>query len=153
MQPIEIAWEILKAQLQKVKMQGAAREILMQHLMRSQTFFLQLWRDKLQGKFSALGHEHYDPQCKMELSTGCGSPRGYETSRLPHFLDTGRADDDEVVMLTRRRPFTPKNIPDTHFCERMSRPQWYIGLEGLGQLKNTTVISLVIEPLTFRLVT
>jgi hypothetical protein len=41
---------------------------------------------------------------------------GCETSRLPHFLDSRLTDGDEVVSPTRRPPFTPRKIPDTHFC-------------------------------------
>jgi hypothetical protein len=33
---------------------------------------------------------------------------GYETSRLPHFLDNRHTDGGEVVSLTRRSPFTPQ---------------------------------------------
>jgi hypothetical protein len=32
---------------------------------------------------------------------------GYETSRLPHFLDIRLTDGGKVVSLTRRPPFTP----------------------------------------------
>jgi hypothetical protein len=39
-----------------------------------------------------------------------------ETSRLPHFLDNRLTDDGEVGCLTRRPPFTPRNIRGAHFC-------------------------------------
>jgi hypothetical protein len=39
-----------------------------------------------------------------------------ETSRLPHLLDTLLTDGSETVSLTRRRAFTPRKIPGTHFC-------------------------------------
>jgi hypothetical protein len=39
-----------------------------------------------------------------------------KTSRLPHFLDNRLTDGGEFVSLTRRLPFTPKNIPGTNFC-------------------------------------
>jgi hypothetical protein len=48
--------------------------------------------------------------------TGSGGPYDCETSRLSHFLDNGLTDGSEVVSLTRRSPFTPRNIPGTHFC-------------------------------------
>jgi hypothetical protein len=32
-------------------------------------------------------------------------------SRLPHFLDNRLIDGGKVVSLTRRPPFTPKNVP------------------------------------------
>jgi hypothetical protein len=47
--------------------------------------------------------------------TGHRGPYGYETSRLPHFLDSRLTDGDEVVSLTHRPPFTPSRIPGTHF--------------------------------------
>jgi hypothetical protein len=43
-------------------------------------------------------------------------PYGCETSRFPHFLDIRLTDGGEVVSLTRRPPFTPKEILGTHFC-------------------------------------
>jgi hypothetical protein len=46
--------------------------------------------------------------------TGCGGPKGCETSRLPHFLDSRLTDDGEVVSLARRSPLTPRKIHGTH---------------------------------------
>jgi hypothetical protein len=43
---------------------------------------------------------------KAILVIGRGAPRGCETSRLPHFLDSRLTDCGEVVSLTRRSPFT-----------------------------------------------
>jgi hypothetical protein len=48
--------------------------------------------------------------------TGCGDPYGCETSRLPHFPHGRLTGGGEVVSLTRRSPFTRRDIPDTHFC-------------------------------------
>jgi hypothetical protein len=48
--------------------------------------------------------------------TGRECPWGYETSRLPHFLDNRLTDDGRVVSPTRRPPFTPRKIPGIHFC-------------------------------------
>jgi len=36
---------------------------------------------------------------------------------------TTEQDGGKVVSLTRRPPLTPGNIPGTHFCQRLSRPQ------------------------------
>jgi hypothetical protein len=55
--------------------------------------------------------------------TGRGGPQGCETSRLPHFLDNRLTDDTEVVSLTRRPHFTPRNTPRTHFRYRLSQTQ------------------------------
>jgi hypothetical protein len=46
---------------------------------------------------------------------GSGDPQDCKTSRLPHFLDNQLTDGGEVVSLTRRPPFTPRKIPNTHF--------------------------------------
>jgi hypothetical protein len=47
--------------------------------------------------------------------TGREDPQGCEMLRLPHFLDSQLTDGGEVS-LTRQPPFTPRNIPGTHFC-------------------------------------
>jgi hypothetical protein len=41
---------------------------------------------------------------------------GCEMSRLPYYLDSQFTDGHEVVILKRRPPFTPRNIPGIHFC-------------------------------------
>jgi hypothetical protein len=46
--------------------------------------------------------------------TGRGGRWGSETSRLPHILDNRLADGCEAVSLTRRPPFTSREIPGTH---------------------------------------
>jgi hypothetical protein len=52
---------------------------------------------------------------------GRGGPSGCETLRIPHFLDNRLTDGSEVVSLTQRPPFTPKKIPGTHSCYRLSQ--------------------------------
>jgi hypothetical protein len=47
--------------------------------------------------------------------TGCGGPQGCETLRLPHFQDSRLRDGSEFVSLTCQPPFTPTEIPGTHF--------------------------------------
>jgi hypothetical protein len=42
--------------------------------------------------------------------TGREGPQGCERSRLPHLLDRRLTDGGEVVSLTRRPPFTPREI-------------------------------------------
>jgi hypothetical protein len=44
-------------------------------------------------------------------------------SRLTHFPDNWLTDGCEVVSLTPGHPLLPREIPDTHFCQRLSRPQ------------------------------
>jgi hypothetical protein len=53
---------------------------------------------------------------KANPITGLGGPYGYETSRLPHFLDSLLTDGGEVVSLTRLPPLTSRKIPGTNFC-------------------------------------
>jgi hypothetical protein len=48
--------------------------------------------------------------------TGREGPYGCEMSRLTHFLENWLTDGGEFVSLTRRPSFTPRKIPDTHFC-------------------------------------
>jgi hypothetical protein len=63
--------------------------------------------------------------------TGHDSPQGYETSRLPHFLDNQLTDSYEVVCLTCRPPFNPRKIPGAHFCYRL------IWSQGVGRIRST----------------
>jgi hypothetical protein len=41
----------------------------------------------------------------------------------PHFLDCRLTHGGEVVSLKRGPLFTPRKIPGTHFCYRLTRPQ------------------------------
>jgi hypothetical protein len=86
--------------------------------------------------------------------TGLGGPGGYETLRLPHFLDNRLTDGGKVVSLTHRPPFTPP--PPGRFLVLISVRAWVepraiVRLEILGQLKNP-MTSLRLEPATFQLV-
>jgi hypothetical protein len=65
--------------------------------------------------------------------TGHGDRQGCETSRLPHFLDSRLVDGGEVVSLTRRPPFTPRKIPGTHLCYRLSGPH---GHSAAGRIRS-----------------
>jgi hypothetical protein len=46
-------------------------------------------------------------KCKAIPVTGREGTLGFESSRLPHFLDTRITDGGEVFSLMRRPPFTP----------------------------------------------
>jgi hypothetical protein len=69
--------------------------------------------------------------------TGRGSPYGCETSRLPHFLDNQLTDYGEVVSLTRLPPITPRKIPGTHFCQRLSQPQGHTAARWIRSIEKS----------------
>jgi hypothetical protein len=54
-----------------------------------------------------------------------------ESSRFPNFLHNQLKDDSEVARITRRPPFTPRKIPGTHFCQRLSRLQGHGATGGI----------------------
>jgi hypothetical protein len=66
---------------------------------------------------------------------GRGGSQGCETSWLPHFfLENRLTDGGKVVSLMCRRLFTPRKIPGTHFCQRLSLPQ---GHSSAGRIRST----------------
>jgi hypothetical protein len=65
--------------------------------------------------------------------TGRGGPSVCETLRLPHVLDNRLTDGGEVISLKRLPSFTPRNIPGTHFCKKLSRPHNHI---AAGRIKS-----------------
>jgi hypothetical protein len=82
---------------------------------------------------------------------GHGSPYGCETSRFPHFLDNWLTDGGEVVSLTRQPPFTPREIPGTHFCQRLSWPQGHSvagRTRSIEKFNNVIGNSIVPQPTT-----
>jgi hypothetical protein len=79
---------------------------------------------------------------------------GCETSRHSHFLDNRLTYGGEVVIFTRRPPFTPRKIPGNHFCLRLrlSQLQGHNAAKRTRILKRNPMTSSGIEPETFRLV-
>jgi hypothetical protein len=69
--------------------------------------------------------------------TGYRVPQGCETSRLPHFLDNWLTDNSEVISLMRQPPFTPRNIPGTYFCYKLSQPQAHSMAERIRATKKS----------------
>jgi hypothetical protein len=47
---------------------------------------------------------------KTNADTGRGGPWGYDTSRIPYFLNNRLTDSGEVVSVTCRPRFTPRKI-------------------------------------------
>jgi hypothetical protein len=92
--------------------------------------------------------------CMKILKTGyvitCKKKKRVKPSLLTG-REGSRLTDGGEVSLTRWPPFTPRNIPGTHFCKRLSDRRNIMRLEGLGQVKNA-MTSSAIEPATFRLV-
>jgi hypothetical protein len=84
----------------------------------------------------------------------CNRPRRltglWDVEALTVSLDNRLTDSCEVVSLTRRPPFTPRNIPGTHFCWRLSPSQ---GHSGAGRIKSIVnpMTSSGIEPVTLQL--
>jgi hypothetical protein len=64
---------------------------------------------------------------------GLGGPYGGEMSRPPHLLDNQFTDAGKFVNLTRRLPFIPRKIPDTHFCHMLGRSQ---GNSATGRIRS-----------------
>jgi hypothetical protein len=46
-------------------------------------------------------------------------------------------EDGKVVSPTHRPPLPPGNIPDTHFCLRLSQPQGHSAAGGIMSMKNS----------------
>jgi hypothetical protein len=63
-------------------------------------------------------------------------------SSLPHFSLDSRLTVGGEVSLTRRPPFTPRKIPGTHFCQRLSRLQ---GHSAAGRIRSIEFSKLVGE--------
>jgi hypothetical protein len=47
--------------------------------------------------------------------TGHGGPHGFETLKIPHFLDNWLIDAGEIVSLRHRPPFTPPPQEDSWY--------------------------------------
>jgi hypothetical protein len=73
------------------------------------------------------------PKGKAIPVAGHGGPPGFETSRISHFLDNRHTDGGKAVSLMRRPPFTPRKIPGTHFCQKLSRHK---GHNAAGRIRS-----------------
>jgi hypothetical protein len=74
-----------------------------------------------------------------------------QTSRLSHFLENRLTDGGEVVSLTRRQPFTPRKIPGTYFCYRLSPLQGHSAAGRIRSIEKSNDL-MEFETETFRLV-
>jgi hypothetical protein len=100
-----------------------------------------LWRDMFHVLLYALFNYGFSKKGKAIPVTGHRGPWGCETSRLPHFLDNRLTDGGEVFSLTRRPPFTPRNIPGTHFCQRQSRTQNHSTAGRIGLIAKSNYLT------------
>jgi hypothetical protein len=95
------------------------------------------------------------PVCKY--SKGKAVPlqawSGPESSRKLRFPDymTAAQDGGKVVSLTHRPPLPLGNILDTHFCQRLSRPQGHSAIGKIILMENSNDTSRI-ETATFRFV-
>jgi hypothetical protein len=76
---------------------------------------------------------------------------------IPQCVDN-RLTDGEVVSLTSRQRSTSQKVfpvSGTHFCQRLSKPQRLMWLEGLDKLKKKkkSITSSRLEPTISRLAT
>jgi hypothetical protein len=66
--------------------------------------------------------------------------------RISHCLHNGLTDGGNIVSPTHRPRFAPQKqfftASGTHFYERPSEPQGLVRAEGLGKLKNVTLLDL-----------
>ena len=67
---------------------------------------------------------------------GWSGPERSRKLRFPDFMTTAE-DSGKVVSLTHRPLLPPGNTPDTHFCERLSRPQGHSATGRIMSLKNS----------------
>jgi hypothetical protein len=76
---------------------------------------------------------YYPPVSKIKLSLyRLRRPLGLREVEAPTFSDIRLLDGGKVVSPTRRPLFTPRKIPGTHFCWRLSRPQ---GHNATGKIR------------------
>jgi len=80
-----------------------------------------------------------------------GGPEGSRKLRLPDFMTTAH-DVGKVVSLTHRPPLPPGNVPGTHVCYRLSRPQSHSAIGGILCQRKIPMSPAGIETATFRFV-
>jgi hypothetical protein len=78
-------------------------------------YILNLFFTSTHWKISSIGAFLHNSFAGRMWPAGCS----LETLVLDHQL----TDAGDIVSLTRQPPFTPRKIPGTHFCWRLSQPQ------------------------------
>ena len=69
----------------------------------------------------------------LQAQTG---PEGSRRLRPPDFMTTAQ-DGGKIVSPTHRTPLLPGNIPGTHFCQMLSRPQCHNEAGRIMLMKNS----------------
>jgi hypothetical protein len=90
----------------------------------------------------------------MRLSlccTGLDTPRGFQEVEAPRFLDNLHMKVVRLSAIRTGRVYPPGNIPGTHFCYRLSRPQGHSAADRIMPTKYPLTPS-GIETATCRLV-
>ena len=140
-------WELHLHNTPRLGISGAMSEYLHTSLWRSQQILLlSLYYKVLSGsQLLATSKPPCSPKGKIK-GKGKGKavrlqawrvPKGSWKLRFPDFVTTAQ-DSGKVVSLTHPPPLPPGNIPGTHFCLRLSRPQSHSAIGRiLCQWKNS----------------
>jgi hypothetical protein len=63
-------------------------------------------------------------------------------SRLLYFLRSNLTDGGEFVRLKLRLPLTPRNIPGTHFCEKLRGHYSRVTAERIGSIAKSSDLNV-----------
>jgi hypothetical protein len=74
---------------------------------------------------------------KINPITGLDRRLGFQEVEAPTFLDNRHMKVVRLSVLRTGRLYPPGNIPGTHFCERLSRPQGHSATETIMSMKNS----------------
>jgi hypothetical protein len=75
-------------------------------------------------------------------------PEGSRKLRFPDYMTTAQ-DSGKVVSLTHRPPLPPGNVPGTHFCQRLSRPQGHSAIGRIMSMENKVRLEFEISGTQF----
>jgi hypothetical protein len=87
----------------------------------------------------------------LQAWTGPQGSLGFQEVEAPRFLDSRHMKVVRLSALRTGRVYAPGNIPGTHFCYRLSRPQGHSATGRFMPMKNALTPS-GIEPATCRFV-
>jgi hypothetical protein len=64
-------------------------------------------------------------------------PLGFQKVEVPRFLDNRNMKVAMLLVLSTGHHYRPRNIPDAHFCQRLSRPQGHSVAGRIKSMKNS----------------